>query len=279
MNPFCFLHIPRTAGTTLNKILLDHFKPEEVLSLYTDSDFVNFKEISQDHLEKIKLIQGHILLQEYDPPRIYSRDVRVFTFLREPIARLHSEYYFLKTWKHSHMYSIIHDRNISFSEYITSDLKEVVYKGKNFMTRVLSGVDLTSSEACEKALSLAKKNLERVFVSFGIQELFDESLVMLSRQLGLRNIFYEKRNVLDGKSKSVISDRDFEVATLHNQWDIKLYDFAVGLFHEKVASGGTALRRDIDVFKKVNGKMQNVCDLINKRDGLVFDGGIRLPKA
>ncbi|MFP5259467.1 MAG: sulfotransferase family 2 domain-containing protein [Acidobacteriota bacterium] len=279
MNPFCFLHIPRTAGTTLNKILLDNFKPEEVLSLYTDSDFVNFKEISQDHLEKIKLIQGHILLQEYDPPRIYSRDVRVFTFLREPIARLHSEYYFLKTWKHSHMYSIIHGRNISFSEYITSDLKEVVYKGKNFMTRVLSGVDLTSSEACEKALSLAKKNLERVFVAFGIQELFDESLVLLARQLGLRNIFYEKRNVLDDKSKSVISDLDYEVATLHNQWDIKLYDFAVGLFNEKISSGGAALRREIEVFEKVNEKMQNVCNLINRRDGLVFDGGIQLPKA
>jgi len=177
------------------------------------------------------------------------------------------------------MYSIIHDRKISFSEYITSDLNEVTYKGKNFMTRVLSGMDLTSSAACEKALSLAQKNLERVFIAFGIQERFDESLVVLARQLGLRNIFYEKRNVLDDKSKNVLSDLDLEVVTLHNKWDIKLYDFAVNLFDEKVESGGAALRREIDVFKKINGKMQNVCDLINKRDGLVSDGGIRLPKA
>ena len=275
--PFCFLHIPRTAGTTLNNILLQNYEENEVISLYTKKDFANYKEITVDYLENIKLIQGHLLLQSYDPPQMYSYDVSVFTFLREPLARVKSEYLFLKQWKFSHMYEIIQNNNMSFSDYITSELNKVKYKGKNFMTRAISGEDMSSLEAGQKALSKAKTNLEKSFIFFGIQEKFDESLVMLSKVMSLKNIFYERRNVLADTCKETFSARDIEIAAEYNKLDVDLYTFACDLFHDRVDSGLVVTPGEIQYFKTMNSKFQKLCDLINTKSGM-RQGDILNPK-
>ncbi len=277
--PFCFLHIPRTAGTTLNVILNGNFEPDETLSLYSDKDFKECRTLSEDVLAKIKLIQGHIILQSYDPPRIYSRDVRAFTFLREPVSRLESEYHFLGTWKDSHMFAVIHENKMSFRDYITSENKYVVYKGKNFMTRALSGHAITSDATGEKALSAAKRNLEQQFAFFGIQELFNESLVMLAKWMGLRNILYEKRNVLEKARRQPLSEEDRGIAAAYNKLDIELYAFALPLFKQRLAQGGEVLARDIKRFQFLNQKIQNVFNAINTREGVSASDGVWMPKS
>lgn len=276
-NMFCFLHIPRTAGTTLNEVLLQNFEGDEVISIYTKDEFEKYREISVERLDKVKLIQGHILLQNYNPFQMYSKDVSVFTFLRDPLARLKSEYFFLKTWKLSHMYDVIHSQALTFFDYVTSDLNSVKYKGKNFMTRVISGEDLSSSSARDRALSKAKKNLEKNFIFFGLQERFDESLVLLGKKLSLKNIFYEKRNVLAGRCKENLSDRDIEVAVEYNSLDIELYEFARELFDAIVTSELVVTRKEISAFQVLNAKYQKICGLINKKGGMQ-EGEILLPK-
>ncbi|BAH74740.1 sulfotransferase family 2 domain-containing protein [Solidesulfovibrio magneticus] len=275
--PFCFLHLPRTAGTTLNKVLSQNFEKDAIISLYKREEFERYKEISLENFQRIKLIQGHVLLQNYDPPQMYSSDVNVFTFLREPVARIQSEYFFLKQWKFSHMYEIIHNNNMSFVDYVTSDLSKVRYKGKNFMTRAISGEDLASSGARQKALSQAKKHLEKQFVFFGIQERFDESLVMLSKVLLLKNILYERRNVLSEKCKETLSSHDVEIATSYNALDIELYQFACDLFEDRLASKRVVTPAEIKVFTTMNAKYQRLCDLLNKKSG-IQPGEIMLPK-
>lgn len=275
--PFCFLHIPRTAGTTLNTILSQNFEKDAILSLYKKEEFEQYKEILLENFQKLKLIQGHILLQNYDPPQIYSSDVKVFTFLREPLARMQSEYFFLKQWKYSQMYEVIHKNNMSFVDYITSDLSKVRYKGKNFMTRAISGEDLASSGARQKALSQAKRHLEKQFVFFGIQERFDESLVMLSKVLSLKNILYERRNVLSEKCKKTLSSHDVEVATRYNALDIELYQFACALFNDRLTSKRVVTPGEIKAFMTMNAKYQRLCELLDKKSGMQ-PGEIRLPK-
>ena len=275
--PFCFLHIPRTAGTTLNKILLQNFESDEVISLYKKEEFERYKEIFPEDLKKIKLIQGHILLQKYDPPQMYSSDVKVFTFLREPLARIRSEYFFLKQWKFSHMYKIIHENSMSFIDYVTSDLDKVKYKGKNFMTRAISGENLTSSDACQKALASAKKHLEKKFVFFGVQEKFDESLVALSRVMSLKNVLYEKRNVLSERCKETLSSQEVEVAAAYNRLDIELYRFACDMFDERIGSKRFVTPGEIKSFQKMNAKYQRLCDLLDRKSGMQ-QGEILYPK-
>ena len=56
-----FLHLPRTAGTTLNAVLHDNFAPETVLSVYAKEDYERCRMLEADVLERIRLIEGHLM--------------------------------------------------------------------------------------------------------------------------------------------------------------------------------------------------------------------------
>ena len=138
--PLFFLHIPRTGGTTVDAILLKNFNQDSVLKIYNANEYKNNRFYDSDEIKKIKYITGHLLLDKYDPPQIYGQEVSVFTFLRDPIQRLISEYIFYKTWTNNHLYKYINENKISFRNYIQSSEKILKYRGKNFMTRCISGV-------------------------------------------------------------------------------------------------------------------------------------------
>lgn len=276
--PFFFLHIPRTAGTTLDSILQSNFSPEEILSIYSKDDYERHRYQSLEFLESITLIIGHLLLEKTNPPTFYGMPVRVFTFLREPIARLVSEYDFLRSWEANHLYSFLNENKVSFAEYISSHERRLFYRGKNFMTRCISGQSFMDEPYPEEALACAKEALEKHFSFFGIQERFFESLVMLADILGLNNILHEKRNALKQESKTSLSEADIALARRLNQADMELYEFALGLFEQRVAALGPAFQERIKKLKLLNEKYQKVSLLLMQRAERADQGRILLPK-
>lgn len=44
--------------------------------------------LEADVLERIRLIEGHLMPESFDPPSLYGRRLRMFTLLREPLSRL-----------------------------------------------------------------------------------------------------------------------------------------------------------------------------------------------
>ncbi len=159
---FFFLHIPRTAGTTLNTVIRNNFAPETLISIYDREDYRTHAAHSVEELRSVRLIQGHLLLQSYDPPLFYGRPVRVFTFLREPVSRLISEYRFLRTWRANHLYDYLHRENVDFRRYVESREPQLRYRGRNFMTRCLSGHALDDRDMPRKAVAAAKRHLEKI---------------------------------------------------------------------------------------------------------------------
>ena len=129
-----FLHLPRTAGTTLNAILHDNFPPEAVLSVYTREDYQRCRMLDAAELEHIRLIEGHLQPESFEPPSLYGRPLRMFTLLREPLDRLVSEYVFQKSWPENHLYAYLNENGISFREYLTSDVPLLKFRGKNFVS-------------------------------------------------------------------------------------------------------------------------------------------------
>lgn len=276
--PFFFLHLPRTAGTTLNAIIRDTFAPQETLSVYTEQEYAAFREIEAAQLDAVRLIQGHLFLDSYDPPQIYGRDVAVFTFVREPVARLISEYYFLKSWPENHMYAYLNENDISFREYLLGTERRLRYRGKNFMTRFFSGMDFALDAFPHKALAAAQHNLEHVFGCVGVQERFDESLLLLGQFLGLKSLCYEKRNVLQAKSKPVVSDEDIALARELNAGDIALYEMACGLFDRRVTALGRLFALKVKEFTLINAKYQSMCARISEELMGEQKGPVILPK-
>lgn len=276
--PFFFLHIPRTAGTTLNSILKNAFPPEAILSIYNKNDYETNRCQSLEFLKSITLIIGHLLLENTNPPKFYGMPVRVFTFLREPVARLASEYDFLRSWEANHLYSFLNENNVSFKEYIRSQERCLFYRGKNFMTRCISGRNFMDDPYPEESLEYAKETLEKNFTFFGIQERFFESLVMLGDILGISNILHEKRNALKEEARTCLDEEDITLARQMNAADIELYKFALELFDKRIAALGPAFRARIKKLAILNEQYQKVSQLLMQRTEYAEQGQILLPK-
>ena len=279
--PLFFLHLPRTAGTTIDAILTRHFAPEEVLRVYDQQEYREHRAHSREELERYRYITGHLLLTGMAPPMFCDTPVDVFTLLREPIGRLMSEYRFLRTWDKNHLYHRLNDGKLSFADYLRSEDHYLRFRGKNFMTRCISGRGFNTAYPVA-SLATAKKNLERVFVFFGLQERFTESLLMLGDMLGVQDLLHERRNALKTEHEIPISEEEVAIARELNRADLELYAFAQELFAERVAGMGADFRQRVKAFELINGKFQKISSILYEHaaQGEVpaMSQGIDLPK-
>lgn len=278
-DPLFFLHFPRTAGTTIDEVLFANFAQSEIIKIYSREEFDRYRFIEPEHLDKIKYITGHLILESVDPPTFYGRPIRAFTFLRQPVKRLVSEYIFLKTWKENHLYDYLNSRKISFGEYITSQEKLLKYRGKNFMTRCLSGDSLENVADPEASLAKAKRNLVNNFFFFGLQEYFMESLLMLSDCARLANILHQKHNSLNrNKIDIAISDEEKQIAAECNDLDIRLYEYAKEIFLERIAKEGAKFQSRLKNFQFLNAKYQKVAEMLYESSKMSDEEAIHIPK-
>ncbi|WP_320175876.1 sulfotransferase family 2 domain-containing protein [Maridesulfovibrio sp.] len=254
-SPFFFLHIPKTAGTTLNHIFAAKFPEETICSVYTKEENEFLKKISAEELDRINLVQGHIFVHDFDEFFSGFLGKYAFTFLREPVARVVSEYNFLRTWPENHLYRYLNDEKVSLIEYVSSLRPELIYRGKNLMTRSLCG----AVEDGRSMLERAKDNLQRLYL-FGITERFDESLLMLKRMMNLENVLYEKHNVR--KKRSTVTEEELDVIREYNCQDIELYEFASCLFEQRVNDMGDEFKNELSFFKKMNERYQRIANLL-----------------
>jgi len=276
---FFFLHIPRTAGTTLNTIIRNNFAPDELISVYDSQDYKLHAAHSAEELHKIRLVQGHLLLQSYDPPLFWGQPVNVFTFLREPVSRLVSEYHFLRSWKANHLYEWLHREKVDFRRYIESREPQLRFRGRNFMTRCISGCSLENRDLPFKAVAVAKRHLEKSFGFVGIQERFLESLILLGDFLGMSNLLHERNNALHGLPDDSVSAEDRAVAAERNQGDAAVYRFACELFEERVAAHGASLTERVERFKALNQRYCRIADALRRQSGAqTICNGIDRPK-
>ena len=74
-------------------------------------------------------------------------------------------------------------------------------------------------------LDKAKKNLESYYIFTGINERFDETVLLLAQKLGWKQLpYYRRQNI--NKSKSSISDEEIRIIEQYNRHDIELYKYA-----------------------------------------------------
>ncbi|MEQ6167983.1 sulfotransferase family 2 domain-containing protein [Ekhidna sp. MALMAid0563] len=94
-NKLISIHIPKTAGTSFRYTLIDVYGIERVLPFY----YTEESNISYKIPKRIQVIHGHISIGQYNELIRHNpewRDATVITWIRDPVDRFISNYYYMK---------------------------------------------------------------------------------------------------------------------------------------------------------------------------------------
>ena len=215
------VHIPKTAGTSFRNTLKAVYGEEAVVRL--DVDVIGGKEILRVNQaaytdktlpKQARVIHGHFCPGELSDRFTLPQEHQIITWLRDPVDRVASNYYYL-------------------AKRLAEELDEV---GKNL--NILSKMQRTLLEYAEDELNrnriskfLHGTPLEQLaFV--GIQEYYTEDLQVLAKLLKWTDFTEFKHNVTASKYE-VSPEERAEIAAL-NDLDVKLYDAALKLRQNRI---------------------------------------------
>jgi hypothetical protein len=242
-----FLHLPKTAGSTLAYILERQYGSGGVLALYDSFFGEELVTVPQSQLERTKVITGHFYFGAHT---FISKPSTYITFLREPVDRVISHYYYVRRDPTHYLYPLA--REMSLREYVESC---GLCEPNNDQTRLLAGKDLATKDgACSTdMLPVAKKNLQEHFAVVGISEAFDQSLLLMKQVFGWRHPYYSRQNV----SRHRIKNEDIPpktIRTIHsyNELDCELYGYATEILQKQIALQAEPFKQEVHLFQMMN---------------------------
>ena len=251
-----FLHIGKTAGTTIRQILRRQYAPAETLLIRnrplraegeadrpTRESTINFfASLPEAERARPSLILGHTIFGLH---RHIPRPATYFTLLRDPVGLTISQYNYVARNPNHPLHGAASFR--SLEAYVTSG---VTLEADNSQTRAIAGDTTTPFGGCTDAmLATAKSNIEEHFSSVGLVERFDESLMLLQRAFGWSNPYYVRANVT-AKKEPVTSEARALIGE-QNRLDLELNAWATERFDESIAES-PGFEHDLERFRRSN---------------------------
>lgn len=248
-----FVHIPKAAGTTLNRILEQQYKPTRIFAIKVltfQQDLQRLKSLPESDRQKIKVLRGHF---HHGMHTLLPTDSVYMTVVRDPVDRLISHYYYVSSLPNHYLHDQIKTQHMSLKDYACSNLTLEV---DNHQTRMLAGGDEVQDpigQASTQMLERAKQNLREQFAVVGIAERFDETLILLKELFDWSLPLYYKRNVTRGRPKKErISEADRHAIETRNALDMELYRYANALLDEQIQTYVRFFRIKLFLFRLLN---------------------------
>jgi hypothetical protein len=227
---YFFVHLQKTAGTTLVRMIKDDLGIDAVYPNRSDGSFVPVMVVMVNHMlrrwearrHEIRVVAGHFPLCTVE---LLGAPFRTFTVLRDPVERTLSYLRFHRSItpedRHTPLERIYEDRE-RFVGFVHNHMVKMFSLTIDEMTDgALTPVDFTRDH-----LERAKANLSRVEV-VGVQEHFDQLCADLEQSFGwhlgnreLRRLATELEPVHDDLRVRIAED---------NALDMELYEFALEL--------------------------------------------------
>jgi hypothetical protein len=249
-----FLHIPKTAGTTLHRIIERHYPRDRIYTFWQDGSPEDFENLSHARRSEFYMLRGHVGFGVHE---LLPGPSTYFTVLREPIDRVVSYYYFVRRTSQHYCHELVTSNNMSLKEFVNSRRDFMVDNGQ---TRMLSGLgqghELGFGKCTKEHLEKAKRNLQEKFSVVGLTEAFDETLLLLKSEFGWRKIFYARQNVsTDRPIKDELSQSTLNAIAQNNLLDFELYRFATSLFEDHICQRSSSFTREVRKFQSVNREL------------------------
>ncbi|HEY1288709.1 MAG TPA: sulfotransferase family 2 domain-containing protein [Burkholderiales bacterium] len=240
-----FLHIPKTAGTTLNSVLAREYGPDESYEimmrgmawilpeqpiirrrLLSFSKVLRLRTAVRTH-PRLRLVHGHF---DLSIARHLPADTRFFTLLRDPVERAISHYYHYRRRAIDRLHPVA--MRATLAEWVSAcGLVEM----DNGQTRRLAGeMNLACGRVTPAMLERAASRLAK-FAVVGLTERFDQSLALLQRAFGWGARPGLPENVgEDRPGRAEVGEEALRAIERCNRFDLELYRFASGLFEARV---------------------------------------------
>jgi len=227
---FVFTHIQKTAGTSFfDRVVRPNFADSEILE-------TSIREFWHAFGAHHHVVTGHV---GYGLHWFSRRDPTYVTFLRHPIERAVSHYYFIRQCDPAYC---THDRYPDAQAYdLAAFYSHPRYQ--NEMTRMLAGFPFERIAAYTNtrhfdswAYRLARHRLARDYDSFGIKERFEESAKYIASRYGWISRPHGKRKK---RTRGRPSLSDLDAATRRtlrdaHQYDLRLYNYACRLLDARL---------------------------------------------
>jgi len=240
-----FLHLPKTAGSSIWEILDLNYSNTETLAIGGNYESVKdhlsqIGKVSKDEISELKIVKGHF---KYGIHESFPHDkFSYFTILRNPYTRVLSHYNFVLQMKGHQLHETVIKERMTFRDYIESGVTEEVNNG---MTRLLSGYEellqkpypesnIRYGSNDNEMLQKASHNLLNNMAGFGIQESFKDSLYFMKNSFQLKNVKYVAKNITS-KNKDALSLEEKQLIKKYNALDIELYEIAKQKFNQRVS--------------------------------------------
>ena len=245
-----FVHLPRTGGTTIEKVL-DRKYRSRVLHVETLWDpLASVGDLPFDQRAAALVVAGHV---HYGVDEYIPRDCDYVTMLRDPVARVISMYHFIRGNPKHWLHAELRRSGMGLREFAETAADPGV---DNEQTRLIAGIGSGElgqppSELGPEALEEAKRNLG-TFLVVGLTERFDDSFILLRRALGWRLPMYMSVNAARASESAPVDEDAIAAIRERNRLDLELYDCARDLFEEAVARHGRSFRRELAAFQALN---------------------------
>lgn len=208
------LHIPKTAGTSFYKTLEDAYGIDGIARFDIKSNIgkllLNQQEYHETFLpHNFQLLQGHFSVKDLYEHFPTSANIPIITWLRNPIDRVISNYYYLAETLQAMMST--HEKNRAVLDKMMKSLEEFICSdvNRNKMSAMTDG-----------------KSLQEFFF-IGIYEYYTDDLLFLSSLLRRRLNSFEVNKTTN--KNSVISEEIKLLIEHNNQNDMELYKEALSI--------------------------------------------------
>src|SRR6266567_4616327 len=238
-----FLHVPKAAGSTLNRLIEWEYPLFEMYSIdpvFFRWSWAHLQRLSKKRLRRTRIFKGHMLFGLH---AILPQPATYITVLREPVDRVISAFYFMRSYVLHPFYWKLRRENWTLEDFVRRSPRE------NVQSKIVAGADYYSP-CTDEIVEQAKENLFRYFSVVGLSERFEESLALMKLRFGWKLERYSSFNVTRARPKK----RDLPQSTLDlivekNSFDIALYEYATRLFQDAVNKNArevTSIARELE---------------------------------